>query len=568
MNAVICSLNSKYIHSSLAPWCLFAGVKEYCESDINASVIEGTINEPINNIIDRIIKLNPDVVGFCTYIWNVSKVYEIVKSIKKSLPKAVIILGGPEVSYNAEEVLFNNKLIDFVLSGEGEKSFPELLTSINTNSDYKKIEGICYRDEKNIVVNPPCILSSDPVSPYTKEFFDSLNGRISYLETSRGCPYSCAFCLSGRCGNARFFDIERAKNDIILLANSGTKTIKLVDRTFNANKKRAKELFQFIIDNYGVKIPSNVCIHFEIAGDILDDETIEILSKSPIGAIQMEIGLQSFNEKTLTYINRKTNIKRLKSNIEKLIKSHNIHIHIDLIAGLPFEDLESFKDSFNTAFLLYPNMLQLGFLKLLHGADMRENAEKYPCEFSKNPPYEVKSTPWMNENSLSIIHLLEDALDRIYNSGRFKRTINYLINEVKIAPFDLFFGISDYLKSVDTDKISLDKYTDYLFNYLTSLDNADKKIIRDLMVCDRLSTNPSGTLPKSLQIEDKNLKRYKTLLNIKVNPVHNIKRGIAILYSLDELVFVDYINKNPISGEFEINVVPLSELLEMTFKGL
>lgn len=559
---VICCINSKYIHSSLAPWCLYAGVKKYCDNNVLPIVVEGTINEKIENIKQRLLNEKPDIIGFCSYIWNINTVYDLAKFIKENLPETKVVLGGPEVSYNAKNILIENKNVDFIVSGEGEEAFAKLINAIVNRKEPKNIKGVCYKSETELIISEPEILDNDPVSPYCDEYFENLKGRIAYLETSRGCPYSCAFCLSGRCGKARFFDLERAKREIILLANSGTQTVKLVDRTFNANRARAKELYRFIIDNYKVNIPKGVCFHFEIAGDILDDETIRILSSAPVGLIQLEIGMQSFNEKTLEYINRKTNTKKLRENILKLAENNNIHIHIDLIAGLPFEDMESFKSSFNIAFSLNSNMLQLGFLKLLHGAPMRENPEDFPCEFSKKPPYEVIKTPYLNEDELDFLHCVEDALDRIHNSGRFKRTIEYAISKSGITPFDFFAGFAQYISKIKVEKIPLDKYTEFVFNYILTLDNIDKTILRDKMVCDRLCTNASGKLPEVLQVKDKKLRAYKIALSEhpSYKKQQGIVRGVAILYSQNSVAYVDYINKNTSEGEYLLNIVPTKNL--------
>lgn len=553
LSAVICVLNSQYIHSSLAPWCLLAGADSYCKSGINVKVTEGTINEKIENVASRIIKQNPKVIGFSCYIWNITETIELLTLIKSKLPNAVIILGGPEVSYNAEEILKKHELVDYVISGEGEKPFALLLNAIYKNTDIKNIPGICYRNKEKIIVSPPNTPTEEPPSPYTQKYFDSLKGRIAYLETSRGCPYSCAFCLSGRCGSVRFFDLERAKKELLLLANSGTKTVKLVDRTFNANKKRANELYKFIIENYGKNIPDGACFHFEIAGDILDDEMLDILSKAPVGAMQLEIGLQSFNPVTLQAINRKTNVERLKKNIRGLVKNANMHIHIDLIAGLPYEDLQSFKKSFNIAYSLKPNMLQLGFLKLLYGAPMREEHEKYPCTYSNTPPYEVIETPWITNEELSALHYAEDALERLYNSGRFLNTLQYIFKQTECSPFELFDKFGRFSAENGTAKISLDDYTALIFGYFKNIKGIDKVRLRDIMVCDRLTTNASGKLPPVLKVKDPELKnqiRKFELENSK--PSKGLKRGYAILYSENTLVYVDYKNRNPITGKYTL----------------
>ncbi|PWM47704.1 MAG: hypothetical protein DBX47_00030 [Clostridiales bacterium] len=541
MNVLICTLNSQYIHSSLAPFCLLAGLKKYGDSGIYAEVIQGTVNEDINMFAEKLIQKKPHVVGLSCYIWNIEKIYILAALIKDRLPDTVTVLGGPEVSYNAATVLQNNN-VDFVLSGEGEKPFALFINALKNNSSLENLPGLCRRTSSGIVVADPYVSAEEPPSPYTEEYFKALNGKIAYIETSRGCPYNCAFCLSGRCGKARFFNLDRAKKDIELLAQSGTKTIKFVDRTFNANKKRAKEIIRFITENLS---QSGVCFHFEIAGDILDDELILLLNSSPKGLFQLEIGLQSFNEKTLSEINRKTNTKNLKQNISRLLEFQNVHIHIDLIAGLPYEDMQSFINSFNIAFSLRPHMLQFGFLKLLHGSPMRENKEKYPCEFSKTPPYEVISTPWLTKEELSELHYAENALDRIYNSGRFSKTLEYVLKTKNISPYELFNSFGKYYSKTS----SLDDLSKAFFDFFS--DNTEE--FRDCFVIDRLQTNASGKLPTFLKRTDSRLKEFK----YTYPPKKGVTRGYAILYEENVFIYVDYENKDPVTGEYTITKISL-----------
>ena len=554
LKAVISTLNSKYIHSSLAPWCLAAGVEAYCDEGIVAEVVEGTINEIANDVKARIVAHAPQVIGFCCYIWNIKQTIEMICLVKEQLPHTLIVLGGPEVSYNAQAILTQNLLVDYVISGEGEKPFAHLLNAIMHEAPIAGLPGLCYRTCKDIVVSVPYIGKEEPPSPYTERYLKALNGRIAYLETSRGCPYSCTYCLSGRCGDATFNNIERTKSEILLLTNSGVQTVKLVDRTFNANRKRAYELFNFIITNYGNAIPRGVCLHFEIAGDILDDDTINLLAKAPIGAIQLEIGLQSFNPKTLEAINRKTNVIRLKSNIIQLVRNANIHIHIDLIAGLPFEDWDSFRESFNTAYALKPNRLQLGFLKLLHGSPMREKPNDFPCEYLQDPPYEVTKTPSMSGDELVQLHIIEDALERIYNSGRFRRTLEYILKQCDVTPFELLYRFGIFAEGHGTRNISLNDYTELMFEYFGRQINVEKLKLRDNLVCDRLATDSSGVLPGFLEIKDPLLRRVKAELNNLASSRRpdGVKRGLALIYSEACAVYVDYENKNPITGEYPL----------------
>lgn len=471
--------------------------------------------------------------------------------LKEAFPESTIILGGPEVSYNAKSVLNEHRWCDFVVSGEGEYPFAALCDALVSGENFD-IPGVCYRKGNNIIISKPYIGKGEPPSPYCDEYFERLGGRIAYLETSRGCPYSCAFCLSGRCGGIRFFDIERAKNEMLLLAGSKTQTVKLVDRTFNANKARAKELWRFVINEHGKGIPENVCFHFEIAGDILDEESIEILNSAPKGSIQLEIGMQSFNEKTLAFINRKTNTEKLIENIKKLLAPGNLHIHIDLIAGLPFEDMESFENSFNIGYSLHSNMLQLGFLKLLHGAEMRENSGKYPCEFSKEPPYEVISTQWTNEDDLALLHKVEDALERLCNSGRFIGTVDYVLEKTGLSPFEFFkkFGIHAFEKCGQF--VSLDDYTEMAYGFLSGLDGVEPSVLKDKMIIDRLCSNSSGKLPEVLKVKNPEIKKIRLAIESEEENRRKpgIKRGFALLESEKSAVFCDYENKDPVTGKY------------------
>ncbi|HHV51654.1 MAG TPA: DUF4080 domain-containing protein [Clostridiales bacterium] len=560
-NVIICALNSKYIHSSLAPWYLLAGIKQWCGEGINASVLEGTIKDDTGKIFAKIADKKPNVLGFCCYIWNITAVLKLSKLVKENSPDTILVLGGPEVSYNAGRLLEEHPFIDCIISGEGEKPFARLLNSLYREEPLSGIPGLNFRSGGEIVESSPFVDNQQPPSPYCREYFETLDNRLAYLETSRGCPYSCAFCLSGRAGSVRYFDIERAKKELVLLSKSGARTVKLVDRTFNANKKRAAELIEFIITNRGTQIPEGVCFHFEIAGDILDESLLSLFNSAPKGLFQLEIGLQSFNPKTLKAINRQTDTDRLKENIRRLLKPQNIHIHIDLIAGLPFEGLDSFAESFNTAYSLKPHMLQLGFLKLLHGSPMRQNREKYPCRFSERPPYEVVETPWISRDELQLLRYAEDALNRLYNSGRFPRTLEYILSQAETTPFKLFCEFGKYCGEKDISGISLDGYTALVFDYFSRWENIDKSVLRDKLACDRIATNPAGYLPPALTSEDEVIRLKQILKQLNLNretaQIKGIKRGAAILHSENCIVYADYTGKDPVTGEYELKKIKL-----------
>jgi hypothetical protein len=549
MKVIIACLNSKYVHASLSPWCLLAGVREFAKNTYEVMVKESTINGNTKEFADRIISEKPDVVAFSCYIWNVTKTLEICRIIKEK-HDCRIVLGGPEVAYCPNDVLEKNDFIDFVISGEGEWAFPDFLDNMTGN--LSAVSGLAYRKNGSIIVNPEKEYTDTPPSPYSEEFFENLNGRISYIETARGCPYRCAFCLSGRCSPLRFFETRRVKEDILRLAQSGTQTVKFVDRTFNANAQRANEILLFIKENYGKEIPRNVCFHFEIAGDILKESTLTILASMPYGAVQLEIGMQSFNEETLRIINRKTDTNKLIENIRKLISFNNMHIHIDLIAGLTGEDLESFRNSFNIGYSLKAHMLQMGFLKLLHGADMRENSEKYPCTFTDEPPYEVTSTPWLSADEIKMLRNCEDAVDRLYNSGRFLLTLDYLTGEVGFQPFDIFMSFGN---AVNGNKMRLSDYAQELYNHLS--DKCDKEILREKIICDLLCCSSSVQIPDILKRKDPLYKKVKK--HFTENSDKNIK--VAILYSSNQVFAVNHSDDKNLHNRYEGKFYAIDEIL-------
>jgi len=552
LKLVIACLNSKYIHASLAPWCLLSGVREFCASSVNAKVMESTINSNIDAFAEQIINEKPDIVSFSSYIWNIEKTLELCKILKEKIC-CTIILGGPEVSYRAKNILENYSFIDFVLSGEGEKSFPLFLDIYSDKGDLKIVSGLSFREKGDIISVPEEECTETPPSPYNNEFFDNLKGRISYIETSRGCPYRCAFCLSGRCSPLRFFDIEQVKTDILKLAVSGTKTIKFVDRTFNAKADRANEILEFILSNYGTKIPEGTCFHFEIAGDILKETTMEILSRAPKGVFQLEIGMQSFNEDTLKAINRKTDTQKLIENIKKLISFGNMHIHIDLIAGLTGEDINSFEKSFDIGYSLKANMLQMGFLKLLYGADMRENKEKYPCEFNENPPYEVTSTPWLSNEEIQKLKKCEDALERMYNSGRFLFTLDYLFCECGFTPFRLFM---DFGNEIDGNKMSLSDYATHIYYYFK--DFADSERLRETLICDLLSSSSALQIPEIFKRKNDPLyKKVKKHFTKDTNALNKV----AILYKTQKVFVVNQRSQKDFNGRYESNFYDLENFI-------
>lgn len=557
MQLVLAVYNSKYIHSSLAPWCLAAA----CEAAGQpAQVLEGTINQPPAALAQRVIGAKPDAVGFSVYIWNRRHTFEAVRLVRRALPRCVILLGGPEVSHNPAEVLAELPEADYILSGEGEESLPAFCRLLaGGRPGAGSVPGLCGRENGRIYTASPAIAETLPPSPYTPAYLEALGGRIAYIETTRGCPYRCAFCLSGRCGPVRGWPLDEMFSRIALLANSGARTVKFVDRTFNANPARAAAIWRWIAENRGRLFPESVCFHFEIAGDILTGEHFELLARFPAGAVQLEIGLQSFHEPTLCAIHRKTDCAKLAENIRRLAAPGNLHLHIDLIAGLPLEDFSTFARSFNIAFSLRPSMLQLGFLKLLHGADMRRDPAQFPCRYSPDPPYEVIDTPWITAAELSRLHAAEDALERLYNSGRFIETVHYLLQATKLDAFSLFLWLGEHIPA--PPGTGLDDYTAALLHTAPQLPGADAGPLRDALCLDRLATG-DGRLPACLHRPDPQLAVYLRRLAQRC-PAQAVRRTAAILYGERALAWSEHGGPpHPVTGRRAVHKIPLSALAE------
>ena len=542
MKVAICCLSAKYIHASLAPWCLEAGVKALCDKSIEALVFESTINASTEDFINKIAEYKPQSISFTCYIWNVTKTLEVCRQLKEKT-SSTIILGGPEVSYRPADILKSHSYVDYVVTGEGEEALPLLLNRLNKGECVSDVHGISYRSGGEIISVPEKEHTETPPSPYSNDFYTKLNGRIAYIEASRGCPYRCAFCLSGRCSKLRFFDIEQVKNDIIRLSNSGTQTLKFVDRTFNASAERANEIISFILKKHGTEIPEGVCFHFEIAGDILKESTFNLLKSAPTGLFQLEIGMQSFNEETLKAINRKTDTKKLKRNIKRLIEFNNMHVHVDLIAGLTGEDFDSFRNSFNTGYRLNAHMLQMGFLKLLYGSDMRESPHAFPCEFTEEPPYEVTQTPWLTNEQIKELKLTEDALDRLYNSGRFVNSLHYLTEECGIEPFELFHTFGSMINGC---KMTLSQYAEHFYTFFKDCEGVNGELLREHVLCDLLSCSSSLQIPEAIKVKEPLYRQAKR----KFTEGTSDKIKVAVLPQMGKLLVVNQSGKRDLHGRY------------------
>lgn len=539
MRIVLATLNSKYIHSNLSLWCIKAGIEAFCNKKHEVIISESTVNADSDVIFNDIVASKPDVVAFSCYIWNIEKILPLCRKIKDSTD-CIIALGGPEVEYRYGEILNNYRFVDYVISGEGEWSFSAFINGLTVGNSINA-EGVSFLDNGNIVSFPAASHRDTPPTPYTKEYFKKLGGRIAYIEASRGCPFRCAYCLSGQLSGLRYFDEGIVFDNIVKLSHSGTKTIKFIDRTFNADAKRADAILTFIRDNYGKSINDNVCFHFEIAADILKESTMEILASMPSGLCQLEIGIQSFNEKTLNAINRKSDLVKISENIKRLVSLRNMHIHTDLIAGLPFEDIKSFKNSFNKAFALKSDMLQLGFLKMLYGAEMRRNEDSFPCEYKKAPPYEIISNEWLTQRDIKKLKCCEEALERLYNSRRFIFTLNYLFDDLEFDPFDTFCEFGAYC---NFSGISLSEFTEKLWLFFK--DRCDENKLRECILSD------INSLPVNIHIPDSIIEYNPMYKRLKKKYTELLQKNVRIvLLGSEKKVMVIHTDKtDKISGRY------------------
>ena len=384
MKILLTSLNAKFIHSNLA----IRYLKGYCEaySSADVAIREFTINDQIEKILASIYLEEPDVIGFSCYIWNIEETLKLASSIKQVIPRCKIILGGPEVSYDSREFMAKFPYIDFIMYGEGEETFRHFVETLENRSDFSSVNGLVYRDGGRVIQNPPRSNMEDlDIIPFPyRDGLLGLENKIVYYETSRGCPFNCQYCLSSTIDGVRYFSLERVLDEIDFFIDRKVPQVKLVDRTFNCHPKRAKAIIEHIIRREG-----NTNFHFEIAAHIMDRDMLELLRKAPPGLFQLEIGVQSTNEHTLDSIQRKTDIGKIYQVVEKLHTPRNIHIHLDLIAGLPYEDYDSFADSFDDVYSMQPDNLQLGFLKLLKGSSIRQEASEHGYRYTTYAPYEV-----------------------------------------------------------------------------------------------------------------------------------------------------------------------------------
>ena len=447
MKVLLAAINAKYIHSNLGIYSLKTNgekmLKEWgLAEQAEISLAEYTINHQMEQILQDIYKRKPDVIGFSCYIWNISYVKVILADIKKVLPDVKIWAGGPEVSYHGEAFLKEEPAVDLVMMGEGEITFAHFLKALLEGEDLKQVPGLMVRNADGTFTDTGFRQVMDMSQiPFPYAFMDmkELEHRIIYYESSRGCPFSCAYCLSSIDKKLRFRSLDLVLPELEWFLQAKVPQVKFVDRTFNCKKSHAMAIWQYIRDHdNGV-----TNFHFEIAADLLDKDELDLLSTMRPGLVQLEIGVQSTNEKTLEAIRRKTDIEEIREITETINSWHNIHQHLDLIAGLPWEDLESFKKSFNDVYEMEPEQLQLGFLKVLKGSYMEELIPTCDLLYSAAPPYEVLCTKWLSYGDVLELKDIEEMTEVHYNSRQFTCTLKELEKEFD-TPYEMFSFMAGY----------------------------------------------------------------------------------------------------------------------------
>ncbi|MER2140487.1 MAG: B12-binding domain-containing radical SAM protein [Priestia megaterium] len=482
MNIVVSTLNAKYIHTSLALRCL----KAYAEPDYKVDMAEYTIKDPAMNIVTDLYKRNPDIIGFSCYIWNIEETIKVAQMLKKINPELIIIFGGPEVTYDVTHWLERIPEADFIAIGEGEETFKQLLDELHGERQFENVSGVAFRKEGKPVVNPQRnkIDLREMPSPFRfEEDRQELSKRVVYIETSRGCPFSCQFCLSSIEVGVRYFDREKVKEDIRYLMDNGARTIKFVDRTFNISRSYAMEMFQFLIDEHR----EGTVFQFEITADIMRPEVIQFLNdNAPKGLFRFEIGVQSTNDAVNELVKRKQNFKKLTRTVTMVKEGGKIDQHLDLIAGLPEEDYHSFRNTFNEVFEMRPEELQLGFLKMLRGTGLRLSAPRYNYQYMDQSPYEILSNNVLPFSDVVRIKHVEDILEKFWNDHRMDETIEFLVEHCYDTPFDFFQNFGTYWEHKGWSRIGhqLEDLFRRLQQFLASRESAELKNIIGLMKLD------------------------------------------------------------------------------------
>ncbi|KUO70921.1 MAG: radical SAM protein [Desulfosporosinus sp. BRH_c37] len=441
MRILLVALNAKYVHTNLALRYLREGIRTDFPDSL---LLEFTINDHLDRIAGEIYEVKADVIGFSCYIWNLKEIMAVIRHLQPVCPNVRFVIGGPEVSFGAEEFLTEHPEVDALVIDEGERSFLELLKTWQDGRDLTDVLGIAWRENEKLVVNPSCAnpldLNELPF-PYAEE--ENFIGRLVYVETTRGCPYNCQYCLSSTFRGVRFLEPEKFRRVFRRVLENGAHIIKFIDRTFNANKRHALRILD-IVREESEKHPDalKIRVHCEMAGDLLDEEWLDYFRSYPRGLLQLEIGVQSTYPPTLDLVSRPQNFEKWKKYVSE-IQTFGIPLHLDLIAGLPAENWMNFRTSFNDVYTVKPDMLQLGFLKVLKGSGLRLQSKRYGLVFTPDPPYTILQTSVLSHCEILQLHRMEEVLDKYYNSGKFSHALREAI-KLWPTPFDFYHEYAEF----------------------------------------------------------------------------------------------------------------------------
>ena len=549
MKILLAACNAKYIHSNLAVYDLKAYSSDY---DKEVLLREYTINQPKDEILKDIYGSGADVVCFSCYIWNISFVRELIRDLAKILPETAFWAGGPEVSYDAEKFLTEMPEMTGVLVGEGEKTFHDLLEYyIDGKGSLGEIRGIAYRDGEEIRHNGWRELMNLSEIPFVYQHLEEFENRIIYYESSRGCPFSCSYCLSSIDKKLRFRDLELVKKELQFFLDHKVPQVKFVDRTFNCKHEHAMAIWKYILEHdNGV-----TNFHFEVSADLLCDEEMDLMAKMRPGLIQLEIGVQSTNQETIRAIHRHMDLDKLERCVDRVHSFRNIHQHLDLIAGLPYEDYDTFHRSFNDVYQMKPDQLQLGFLKVLKGSLMKEEAEKYGIVHKEKEPYEVLSTKWLPYGDVLKLKAVESMVEVYYNSGQFQHTLEYLVPLAKDA-FTFYESLGAFYEKKGYSEISHSRMRRYeiLLEYLqeetdVSVEKASQKMLYDLYLREKLKKRPSFAPDQKV---------YETAIWDYRKANHIPKTAHIEVFEDGRAVLFDYERRDPLSNNAYTETIQLT----------
>lgn len=542
MKILLAACNAKYIHSNLAVYNLRAYAEEYREHII---LKEYTINQQKDEILRDIYLEKPDIICFSCYIWNISFVKEIAEDLKKILPESVFWAGGPEVSFDAEDFLKKNPGFFGIMVGEGEETFRELCRFyVENKGSLEEISGIAFYFGEKIRHNGWREIMDLSKVPFAYENMEDFRNKIVYYESSRGCPFSCSYCLSSVDKKLRFRNLDLVKKELQFFIDRKVPQVKFVDRTFNCKHSHAMEIWQYILEHdNGI-----TNFHFEISADLLKEEELSLMEKMRPGLIQLEIGVQSTNPDTIKAIRRTMDFERLSEIVNKIHSFGNIHQHLDLIAGLPYENYDSFRNSFNQVYALKPEQLQLGFLKVLKGSLMKEMEEEYGIVHKEKEPYEVLSTKWLSYGEILKLKTVESMVEVYYNSGQFQNTLNYIESFFEDA-FSLYEELGKFYEEKGYHSISHSRMKRYeiLLEFLEGYQEISREKVVDAMILDlylreNLKSRPS--FAPSQKSYEKMVWEYRREKKIP-------KTAHIEVFQNGEVVLFDYEKRNPLTNNAE-----------------